>query len=160
MTDKPVSELFRFVQESNRIEGIFRDPTPDEIEATESFALSASGPYLEDVISLVSVFAPGHRLRDSVGLNVRVGNYVAPAGGPNIRSDLECLLERIRRTEFRNDLEAYECHIAYEKLHPFTDGNGRSGRAIWLWMMGGRAPLGFLHKFYYQTLAASEGRKS
>jgi hypothetical protein len=150
------SEIFRFVQESNRIEGIFRDPTPEELEATEAFALSMSGPYIEDVIGLVSVFAPGHRLRDTVGLDVRVGNYVAPLGSPEIRSDLERLLYRVRRANLRDDQEAYECHIAYEKLHPFTDGNGRSGRAIWLRMMGGRAPLGFLHKFYYQTLAARE----
>lgn len=42
-----------------------------------------------------------------------------------------------------------------------TDGNGRSGRALWAWMMlcrggsYGRAKvieLGFLHTFYYQTL--------
>ena len=80
-----MSEMFRFVQESNRIEGIFRDPTPDELDATEAFATSVSGPYIEDVCGLVSVFAPGHRLRDQIGLDVRVGNYIAPPGGPGIR---------------------------------------------------------------------------
>jgi Fic family protein len=42
------------------------------------------------------------------------------------------------------------------------DGNGRSGRAIWLWQMlrqEGGAPLGFLHHFYYQTLEAQDVRK-
>jgi hypothetical protein len=47
-----------------------------------------------------------------------------------------------------------EAHVRYETLHPFTDGNGRTGRALWYWMMVGssRADLGFLHAFYYQTL--------
>ena len=51
---------------------------------------------------------------------------------------------------------AYVLHCRYESLHPFTDGNGRSGRALWLWMMGGieEAPLGFLHTWYYQSLEA------
>jgi hypothetical protein len=42
------------------------------------------------------------------------------------------------------------------RFGPTTDGNGRSGRALWLWCMRGRAPLGFLHQFYYQTLGAAE----
>ena len=51
-------------------------------------------------------------------------------------------------------LGACETHVRYELLHPFLDGNGRSGRALWLWLMG-QAPLGFLHTFYYQTLSAA-----
>ena len=47
----------------------------------------------------------------------------------------------------------------YETLHPFMDGNGRSGRILWAWQMieHNIAPglsLGFLHAYYYQTLAA------
>lgn len=72
-----MNEIFRFVQESNRIEGIFRDPTPDELDATASFAQSMTAPHVEDVCGLVSVFAPGHRLRDQIGLNVRLGDYIA-----------------------------------------------------------------------------------
>lgn len=47
----------------------------------------------------------------------------------------------------------WEVHIAYEMLHPFTDGNGRSGRMLWAWQMR-NFPLDFLHTFYYQTLNA------
>lgn len=140
-----------FVTESNRIEGIHRPPTVDEVDATEVW-LNELFPEVDHLERLVSVYAPGHRLRDKQGMNVRVGNYIAPAGGPAIRTELAALIQRALRDRL---LTPWEAHVEYEKLHPFTDGNGRSGRALWLWMMPDGAPLGFLHHFYYQTLQRS-----
>lgn len=137
--------LIDFVRESNRIEGILRDPTAAEIEAHVVFTNHIQ-PKTADLEAFVGVIAPGHRLRDVPGLNVRVGNHIAPAGGPEIRAALDTLVERAFFPE-----DPWQIHIEYETLHPFTDGNGRSGRALWLWQMQ-TAPIGFLHRFYYQTL--------
>lgn len=134
-----------FVRESNRIEGILRDPTEAEIAAHAEFTQIAI-PTVPDLERFVGVIAPGHRLRDLPHLNVRVGDHIAPAGGPAIRRELESLL-----AEFWDE-HPWKMHVAYETLHPFTDGNGRSGRALWLSRMGS-APIGFLHQFYYQTLS-------
>lgn len=149
-----------FITESNRIEGINRRPTQTEIAAHGRFL--ESGCRIGDVVDFVSAIAPGHVLRDEHGLNVRVGSHIAPPGGPAIKHDLEELLEASQSPTAC----VFEAHRHYENLHPFTDGNGRSGRAIWLWMMlrrEGRAArmareLGFLHTFYYQALSASDGR--
>lgn len=146
--------LLSFVRESNRIEGIHREPTSDELSAHEAF-LNEPFLQIEHLERLVSVCAPRHRLRDREGLNVRVGDYIAPAGGPSIRSALLTLLDR---ATLQRILSPWQAHVEYETLHPFTDGNGRSGRALWLWMMPDGAPLGFLHHFYYQTLQNSPGR--
>ena len=134
-----------FVQESNRIEGILRDPTEDEIVA-HRLLMALDKITVPDLEIFVAVVQPGARLRRQLGWDVRVGNHIAPPGGPIIETQLEDLLS--------GDLGAYEKHCIYETLHPFTDGNGRSGRALWLWQMGGEAPIGFLHQFYYQTLDA------
>jgi hypothetical protein len=150
--------LPRFVSESNKIEGILRAPTNAEIAAHETFL--SSNAKIADLEAFVAVAAPGHRLRDRLGLNVRVGNHVPPVGGPHIREGLGVLLSQT------SEATPFKLHCAYEDLHPFTDGNGRSGRALWLWMMLRRPgrdahmarKLGFLHTFYYQTLSASDDR--
>ena len=148
--------LVGFVQESNQIEGINRPithpQTGREIEAHEWF-LALDTVSVADLEHFVSIVQPDAVLRDKPGMNVQVGSYVAPPGGPEIRKNLEQIL----KTVYRCAPTPHGIHMIYENLHPFTDGNGRSGRVLWLWMMGGieKAPLGFLHQFYYQTLKAS-----
>lgn len=148
---RPFSSILDFVRESNRIEGILREPTDAEVAETVSF-LDARAPDVIDVENLVSVYQPGAVLRLSPGLNVRVGSHIAPAGGPEIGAQLAELLTGLGAKD------PWATHVAYETLHPFTDGNGRSGRAIWAWQMVRRREglsLGFLHRFYYQTLETS-----
>ena len=141
-----------FVWESNRIEGIMRDPTQEEIVAHEVLLVNRELT-VKDLEAFVSIIQPGAILRNRVGLDVRVGDFYPPIGGPEIKLRLEKLLYAIRPSR---PSDSYQTHLAYEQLHPFTDGNGRSGRALWLWQVGGKAPLGFLHSFYYQTLEANQ----
>jgi hypothetical protein len=149
------SHFVNFVRESNRIEGITREPTEGEVAATAIFT-KIEQLNVGDVQALVHVYQFGARLRRHPGMDVRVGNHVPPRGGAHVEKALIDLLDSVNAAK----LPPWHAHLAYETLHPFTDGNGRSGRAVWLWQMlklGGRAEnwaldLGFLHSFYYQTL--------
>jgi len=150
--------LTDFVKESNRIEGI-SSTNPmmldHDIKAHEDF-LTLRSITVADLEWFVSKVQPGAVLRRKLGMNVRVGDYVAPDGGDEVEWRLEKMLRWVSNDQRHAD--PFAMHLKYENIHPFTDGNGRSGRALWLWMMGGieNAPLGFLHTFYYQTLKGSE----
>lgn len=142
-----------FVSESNAIEGIFRDPTDDEVQAHLIF-LSHKEITVPLVERFVSVCQPGAKLRAKPSMNVVVGNHSPPKGGPLVVAELKGILKAAS-----SGVHPYHTHQAYEHLHPFMDGNGRSGRALWAWQMKAQgrtfyasAGVCFLQTFYYQAL--------
>jgi Fic/DOC family len=152
-TTRPDPRLREFVCESNRIENIVREPSRGEIEA-HAWLLSLDVLHVPDIVEFVLEVAGGNApLRSQPGMNVRVGGHLPPPGGPEIPKALDELLGLISDSR---QLTPFEAHCRYETLHPFLDGNGRSGRAIWAWQMQdlGRDPfaLTFLRSFYYQAL--------
>lgn len=151
MSRRESERLHGFVVESNRIEGIDRPPMQSEMDAHAAF-LALRTITVDALAGFVHAVA-GASLRCYEGMNVRVGPHLPPPGGPAITVQLRAIL-----ADANDGVDPYEVHVAYETLHPFNDGNGRSGRALWAWQMlrDGRDPfaLPFLHRWYYDSLDA------
>ena len=149
MKAETISGLAEFIAEWKRFEGISGAP---KMEPSYAF-LTLDEPSLEDLCEFVRGEA-GAELRTEANMNVIVGNHRPPPGGPGIAIELRKLI----RLAIDNDATPFDIHRRYETLHPFMDGNGRSGRILWAWQMIEHnirpgLSLGFLHAFYYQTLA-------
>ncbi len=100
MFDRTHPRFVDFIRESNRVEGILRDPTEDEI-ATHERLLKLVQLHPTTVGDFQTVIAPGKPLRERPGMNVRVGNHIAPEGGPGIIRRL-CSLRDGFRYRFRS----------------------------------------------------------
>ena len=144
------AEVTSFVRESLRIEGIGREPWYEEVCVTRKF-LNDAVVGLAELATLVGTYEPSARLRHAQGMDVRVGDYVPPRGGEHIA---ERLNEIIVAAE-TGAADAWSTYVVYEALHPWTDGNGRSGRALWArrhLREGGDLSQLFQNAFHYQTL--------
>lgn len=139
-----------FIDESNGIEGIIRPPTAAEIEEFKRF-MDLDQPTVGDMRRFVDVYQPGAKLRDNPGMDVMIANRIPPRGGPYITGMLEDILDDAYD---HPGATPFSIHTRYEGLHPFTDCNGRSGRMLWAWMHRDLR-LGFLHRWYYQSLEAN-----
>lgn len=147
------SRLMEFAKESNRIDGITNaDDNERMFKKLEAF-LKLEKLTIENVCE----FNEWGELRDREKMNVWICGKMAPVGGNYIRRSLETLLSNISNHGNTSNVDSYNCHLCFERSHPFMDGNGRTGRAIWLWQMVRQhdydLSLGFLHKFYYQVLS-------
>src|SRR3989338_10900749 len=98
----------------------------------------------EDVLKLHAMMASGVMDQGRAGryrdIRVRVGQYIPPA--PEMVSGLMAeLLEwwHARSAKWSPVISSAVIHYQFEAIHPFANGNGRTGRALALWEQIGRA---------------------
>ena len=113
MFDRTHPGFIDFIRESNRIEGILRDPTEDEIAAHERL-LGLLQLSVTTVGDFEAVVAPGRPIRSDRGMNVRAGNHIATEGGLHIIRRLQRILTKANQ----GSDTPWSIHVAFETLHP------------------------------------------
>ena len=92
----------------------------------------------EDIFSLHRILAEGVMDQGDAGryrtIAVRVGNYVPPPAG-DVSGLMMELLDWWNKDSRKLSpvLSSAILHHRFESVHPFADGNGRTGRALNLW---------------------------
>jgi hypothetical protein len=138
--------LYAFCVESHAIEGIV------DSALTEDLALRTAD-FLDSDLSIETLgqFNTKGFLRTQLGMDLKIGTYRPPQGGPNIRIALRHILG-----DMYDKVTPYEVHCRFMTLQPYMDGNGITGRVLWLYQrvhMNKTRPNKFLRNWYMDSLA-------
>ena len=192
MDDFELEFLKRFVAESDAIEGLANDPAVLRMQFADERCAGHAGairivrawadsafPIDEALVKLVQeriteqqhlqgeheLAAPLRGQYRPFNLNFGIDHGLVPAAMRELVRETTIWQTEYRgRTPVENIARIARFHWRYERIHPFADGNGRSGRALayYLYRYAGLPPFEFTHldrhRTYYPCFRSGSSR--
>jgi len=135
-------EITEFIKESNAIEDVWTDEAiEDSLQAWEWLTEEVETLTLMDILivhkGILQKLDPKYagKLRGELGVAVWVGGRESLKFwdvGSRLCDWIRHVNDKKLPQWSEEDIKRF--HISYENIHPFGDGNGRSGRLIYCWM--------------------------
>ncbi len=129
MTEK----ISKFLEQSNAIEGVYDADSLAQAEVAWEFLISQTEMSVGVICQLHKILMLNHNLLPhEKGYLRKIPVYI----GNREAMDYELIEERLKLLVQGMTLvpeNSKSHHIQYEKIHPFVDGNGRTGRMLMNW---------------------------
>lgn len=130
-----------FLKESNAIEGVYDEGSLQQALYAWSYIKDKEKLTVGDVLKTHKILMLHQNIQpDERGYFRKCEVFVGGQYGLNFKKIREAMDEWIelmntnQHSELMTDEEiSKELHIKYEKIHPFIDGNGRTGRIFMNW---------------------------
>ena len=130
-----MKNLCKFLEESNKIEGVYDKDSLEQAKLSWEHCIKQDKLTLSAILKTHAILMKNQNIRKNQKGKLRtqgvfVGNRLCPHYS-DVPRLIDYWIANLEQSKSQKDFKID--HINYENIHPFIDGNGRTGRIFMNW---------------------------